>query len=410
MDLFNYFLSDLPGAPQLQRQPGSLIEVLDAALVTGLGLTVVNQISAAAGGVTIKVTGAPVALPQGLIELAGVGGALAGLNGVHRVQDVGADTITIHAAVPDAQSTAAGMTVRIPPLGWRKKFADGAVAVYDSEHAQWFGHCLQVDTSQAASSGYAAHWRGYHSMSDAHTGERPFPEPGQVSLTSPGLMPSSGTPRWCIFGDGLFFALGFETWIGSTRANLSWSYFGRLDAFTVGDAACALRSVSSGANSAGAMAYSRNFSGHFVLSDGFVAQTDDPVAGDFCAGFLRGSGVSGLDSWLGNRVGEDGPSGLIVDVPIGVVSSANPRVSSQFSYVGGELVMRGLLPGVRYIPHGIDRGAGASPRFVFEPFQVVRTGERVLLFLPQNGNSFHTGSGASYYGFFVDITGWRAGL
>ncbi|PAT34968.1 hypothetical protein [Vandammella animalimorsus] len=402
MELFNYFLSDLPGAPQLQRQPGSLIEVLDAALVTGLGLTVVNQISAAAGVVTIKVTGAPVALPQGLIELAGVGGALAGLNGVHRVQEVGADTITIHATVADAQSTAAGMTVRIPPLGWRKKFADGALAVYDSEHPQWFGHCLQVDTSQATS-GVPAKWRGYHSMSDAHTGDRPFPAFGQADELRLPLVLSGGVSRWCVWGDGVFFAIGIQTYQGAPRGNLSWSYFGRLDAVTAGDSACALRT----GGAQGAMAYSKDF-WWLVMSDGFVGH-DTPSLGSPRAGFMDAGGVSGAKSWLG-IAGEDVPSGLVMDVPLGVVSPHTLSWSGGSVGSSNTWVFRGVLPGVRYIPHIIDRGRGVVPRFLFEPFQVVRSAGRALLFLPQNGNSSHVDSGSSYYGFFVDITGWRAGL
>lgn len=402
MELFNYFLSDLPGAPQLQRQPGSLIEVLDAALVTGLGLTVVNQISAAAGVVTIKVTGQPVALPQGLIELAGVGGALAGLNGVHRVQEVGADTITIHAAVADAQSTAAGMTVRIPPLGWRKKFADGHVAVYDSEHPQWFGHCLQVDTS-AAASGSPAKWRGYHSMTDAHTGIDPFPGLQQHSHCELLSLPIGSAPlRWCMLGDGAFFALGIESQRHATRSNLSWACFGRLDAAPAGDAGCMIRvpKVPQGYQVGGVVgsgAYPGNT--FMVIPEGGAASM-----GDICPGFVRQSGVfsGGPAAWMGVRKGLD-DSGLLVDLPCPVVTA-----TVDDTHLGGAMTFRGLLPGLRYIAHDIDRGQGASPRMLFEPFEVLRAGARALLFVPQNAASAH--SGERYYGFFVDVTGWRAGL
>ncbi|PAT39159.1 hypothetical protein CK623_11390 [Vandammella animalimorsus] len=402
MDLFNYFLSDLPGAPQLQRQPGSLIEVLDAALVTGLGLTVVNQISAAAGVVTIKVTGAPVALPQGLIELAGVGGALAGLNGVHRVQEVGADTITIHAAVADAQSTAAGMTVRIPPLGWRKKFADGAVAVYDSEHAQWFGHCLQVDTS-AATSGSPAKWRGYHSMSDAHTGIDPFPglEAEYFQLINLPVYQDSG--RWCVLGDGAFFALGVESYESATRSNLSWACFGRLDAVPAGDAGCVIQAPQMAQYSyrGGLVGLVSGVVGMFMAVPGGGASSPAAVMPGFA---WEGNSFSGRGGWLGSRSGVDA-SGLLVDLPCPVVSA--PLGASD---VGGDLTFRGLLPGLRHIAHHIDQVQGGSPRFLFEPFQVVRAGGRTLLFVPQVGNHYHINYGDSYYGFFVDITGWRAGL
>lgn len=386
MKAFNYITSETPGAPQLPNTPGSLLTVLEAVLETGIGLTVVNQITASSGVVTITVPSTPSALEAGLIELTGISGPLSILNGVHRVEAIGVNSITIIATASDGSTSAAGMTVRIPPLGWRKAFSDGNVAVYDSPSAKWQGCFVRFDDSAANT----CLVRAYAGMTDAHTGVDAFPTFAQRAAAAFYLIKyqSGSFPRrWAVWGNELFFAIGVSSWVGSELQSngLGWMYFGLPRDIAAGDANATI--IKANINNASWTTFSGADSSNTpYMARSFSAATVSQPVSSYLFGGSSISAVSGITSWIPGVQLEDKNSGMLFDHPVALLGPSGEGY-------------RGTLPGVRHIPH-------SRVSELFSPFQIVKGADgRKMVFFRVVSN-LASSDLAQHGGAFVEVEGW----
>lgn len=218
-DKFNWSTFETPATPQLFADRTSLHTLLNAVLCTGYGLTAVTRILTTAGKARIEVSDAPVATEGGLIELAGVPGALAGLNGSHRVQRVGANFVEVNAEVPDGTTGSAGVTVRVPPLGWERAHvsADGSRVAYRSLHPEREGWLLDINLTSATQL-QPAIWDslGADFSGAGRAPSNTFNEPFAASAAT------SAPRRWVIWGDSQYVALGFQGYMLTEQANNPW--------------------------------------------------------------------------------------------------------------------------------------------------------------------------------------------
>ena len=129
-----YFTFENLNAPQLQNAYGSMIEVLDACLVTGITLPQVAGITFADGIATISFNTAHKLNQYQVIEITGAN--VAELNTQHRLLSVTSTTATFKTSVTSVGGT---FIARLPALGWEKAFGSsnvngGGKAAYRSKN------------------------------------------------------------------------------------------------------------------------------------------------------------------------------------------------------------------------------------------------------------------------------------
>ncbi|MDH1240760.1 hypothetical protein N5B99_08800 [Acinetobacter johnsonii] len=129
-----YFTFENLNAPQLQNAYGSMIEVLDACLVTGITLPQVAGITFADGIATISFNTAHKIKQYQVIEITGAN--VTELNTQHRLLSVTSTTATFKTSVTSAGGT---FIARLPALGWEKAFGSsnvngGGKAAYRSKN------------------------------------------------------------------------------------------------------------------------------------------------------------------------------------------------------------------------------------------------------------------------------------
>ena len=129
-----YFTFENLNAPQLQDAYGSMINVLDACLVTGLQLPQVAGITFTDGIATISFNTAHKLNQYQVIEISGAN--VAELNTQHRLLSVTSTTATFETSVTSAGGV---FTATLPPLGWDKAFESsnangGGKAAYRSKN------------------------------------------------------------------------------------------------------------------------------------------------------------------------------------------------------------------------------------------------------------------------------------
>lgn len=372
MDQFNYFTADLPGAPSLTPTAGSLIELLDTTLVNGMGLTLVNQIAITSGVAEIQVAGMPVALEAGLVEVSGAPASHAALNGVHRVEAVGSNSITIHVQGVDDVITNAGMTVRIPPLGWEIAHSDTNRRIYRSLDPRSNGYCLYVDDTEAI---YAT----VNGVLEATSIDAWVPFDGAVTRRwykaanawQDGLL-------WAVCGDARAIYVGVDLYrLNVPAKNYVWGAFVELHA--------------------SADTYSTVLASH---------------------GEINFSGIHGL-STLGSKTpsqmtcaknGDGSISGNVITgaIPLtsGVSGSFNMGVASldrlwlvPVSFFSGDQY-RGDFPGLKFLPHRL--GSDGIAQSLMGAVQRMPNGKRVLFFISAQ-SVYSRGSLMA-----ISIDDWRA--
>lgn len=124
-------------APQLQNAYGSMINVLDACLINGIQIGVVNSLTASGNTVTATFGAAHNLMQYQVIKITGA--AQAEFNGEHRILTVpNSNEVTFELAAAPSVSTATGaISASLPPLGWEKPFSSsnpsgGGKAAYRS--------------------------------------------------------------------------------------------------------------------------------------------------------------------------------------------------------------------------------------------------------------------------------------
>ncbi len=155
-----YFHSGMAGAPQVSNNWGDLVGLLDACLVDGFHLKVIDALAWADGIATAQISSGHGYRVAQVVSVAGA--EQAEYNGLFRVLAVTATTFsyalasTTGAPVPPA-TTHTSLTARVAPLGWDKPFAATHRAAYRSRNPQSPQNLLLVDNS-LKSPGYTTTW------------------------------------------------------------------------------------------------------------------------------------------------------------------------------------------------------------------------------------------------------------
>lgn len=207
--------STMPGAPVLTRAAGSLIALLDALLVNGWGVQTATSVVVVGGVATATFATDHAAARHSVVLVAGVTGALAGLNGEQKVTAV--EPNKIKWATTEADGTAAGtITIEMAGAGWTKPFSGTNLAAYQSASLAAHGQFLRVADTTAE----YARAVGYENMTAISTGTGLFPSAAQVNG---GYYwgkndETSGTNAvpWVFASDGRFFYLFAQACINSS--------------------------------------------------------------------------------------------------------------------------------------------------------------------------------------------------
>lgn len=374
-----FFNSGMEGAPVMSNNWGDMIGVLDACLVTGFNLKPVNGITFAAGVATATISGGhPYVLDQILLM---AGSDQAAYNGEIKVTGVTASTFTydvVGSPVTPA-TTATSFSVKVAPLGWEKAFAGTNKAAYRSTDAAGLRHFLRVDDSAKDAKGFGAYgntWAKWASVTicenmtgiDTIVGAQAPYDPSKVKRNIESTAANEfgwhkwyhaartgseqtgdsgpGPRNWVIVGDGRMFYF-FTTY----APNYSWHgrapyCFGEVLSFKPGDAYCTVLQAEDIANSTTYISYPAQFmdrgfpylqgmAGKVILKN--HTQTGNPVRWK--------------TSSLKTRPQVEQASGYHSEMPF--PNGADFALWLLPFYIQQESGdMRGLLPGVRYIPQG----------------------------------------------------------
>lgn len=158
-------VSSMTGAPTLNGTAGSMIALLDAFLVNGFGTKAVDSAQVTSGVCRLAITGASAALDHSVIQLGGITGGGAALNGLQRVKAATASYVEFACDLADGPLTGI-ITFKIAPLGWEKVFSKTNVAVYRSADVSGTRAYYRVDDTNAL----FARVTMYEFMSDVDTG------------------------------------------------------------------------------------------------------------------------------------------------------------------------------------------------------------------------------------------------
>lgn len=233
-------VSSMNGAPTLNGTAGSLIAVLDAFLVNGFGTKAVDSAQVTDGICRIAITGASAALDHSVIQLAGITGSGATLNGLQRVKTAAAGYVEFACDLPDGPLTGT-ITFKIAPLGWEKVFSKTNVAVYRSADITGTRAYYRVDDTNAL----YARVQMYETMSDVDAGVAAAPAiPAGGFYWHKRQAASASGAYWVLSGDSRTLHLGISPNSSSapeTAAGigLGTCSMGDLRSYRSGDAWCA---------------------------------------------------------------------------------------------------------------------------------------------------------------------------
>lgn len=198
--MVKYFHSNMPGAPVLSGTAGALIAILDACLKDGFGLKTVDSLVIAGGVATMTISTGMTFEQDAVVQIAGITGGAAALNGDRRLLSIAGNTATFNATGVSDQTATGSITAKVSPLGWAKPFTGTNVAAYKASDPTALGMYLRVDDTGTT----VARVVGYESMSGINTGTGPFPTAAQMS--GGGYWEKSGAAgsaarNWIVVGD-----------------------------------------------------------------------------------------------------------------------------------------------------------------------------------------------------------------
>lgn len=240
----------MAGAPTNTNAAGSTLEIIRACLVTGFNLKSVVSATVASGVMTINYAAAHGYEDKVLIRLDGAAGGSI----VRRATAVaGSSSLTIPAAEFIDGAVSGTLSTRVAPADWDEAFTDTNVGVFRSKVVGPGSTRFFYRVADTASGGQPRILRGYESMSDASTGDGPFPTSAQETGEGvPVTRSVSGTARpWVVISDQrtcyLFFCY-------ATDSDAQSTWFGDMDALQSADDFCgavSYYSVSLGGDLAG---------------------------------------------------------------------------------------------------------------------------------------------------------------
>lgn len=226
-----WFHHEMAASPVLRGQVGSLIELLDATLVNGFDVRVVNSLVVADGVATATISAGHAYLQHAVIALSGA--TPAELNDEWRIKSVAGNTFSFDCDLPDGTATGT-ITVKMAPAGWAKVFAGANKAVYQSTDLAGTQLYLRVDDSFNTYSLAC----GYESMTSVDDGVNPFMISNKYGFRKHYKSAASARP-WSFVADRrLFYYMpayreGASGW-GGGRAAVN--IFGDIVSYWPGDA------------------------------------------------------------------------------------------------------------------------------------------------------------------------------
>ena len=217
---------DMPGAPVLKTEAGSLIALLDAFLVNGWGLQTATSVVVAGGVATATFPTDHAAIAHSVVLVDGA--TPAALNGEQRITAIAPNKVSWATAAADGTATGT-ITVKMAAAGWNKPFTGTNLAVYRSASVQGHGQYLRVNDANVL----YARVLGYETMSAVSTGTNSFPTNAQISggrYWAKGYSQHSNPVPWLIASDGRMVHLFmFAAFVGDPGAAYSEVYsFGDL--------------------------------------------------------------------------------------------------------------------------------------------------------------------------------------
>lgn len=239
-----YFHSAMPGAPVLSGTAGTLINVLDACLVNGFGVSAVASLVVAGDVATATISGGHSGEVGSVMTVAGA--TPSGLNGEKKLLSVGGGntTLTFDATGIADQTATGSITIKVSGAGWVKAFSGTNLAAYQSGDVAATGCLLRVDDTGAK----VARCVGYESMTGISAGSGPFPTDtqrvGGTYWTKSTVADGSARP-WVLVADGRSMHL-ISIYHPTYATGGAYSAFGDLISVKSGDAwACALAGYAS---------------------------------------------------------------------------------------------------------------------------------------------------------------------
>jgi hypothetical protein len=203
-----YFDSTMAGAPALSNVAGNFISVLSACLVDGFGLVTLTSLVVSGGVATATLPSTPAAKPGCVVLIAGATGDLAAINGEHKVQTVGTNTVLFDAfGIADGTVTGT-VTLMMAPAGWQKAFSGTNLAAYKSPNPGSTGAYFRINDTGTTN----ARIVGFETMSDVNTGSGQFPTEAQ--LAGGGWIPksNSGARSWYVIANNRTVYIGVAPW------------------------------------------------------------------------------------------------------------------------------------------------------------------------------------------------------
>lgn len=198
--MVKYFHSNMPGAPVLSGTPGALIAILDAFFLNGFGLKSVDNLVIAGGVATMTISSGMTFEADAVVQVAGITGGAAALNGDRRILGIAGNTATFAAAGVSDQTATGTITAKMSPVGWAKSFSGTNIAAYRPTDPTALGMYLRIDDTGTTT----ARVVGYESMSDINTGTGIYPTNSQVNggnYWEKSGAAGSTARNWVIVGD-----------------------------------------------------------------------------------------------------------------------------------------------------------------------------------------------------------------
>lgn len=402
-------------SPELTGRPGSLLDVLDGALVTGFNEVDVMSLTRV-GAIATVVTAAPHGMDRGdCCRLSGATDPL--YNADFRIDAVISATEFKITVDSNAAASAAELKCRIAPLGWLNPFREGFVSVYRSADPTSTQVYYQFNDDMSTSIGGAeAGVRMYETMTAYDTGEFPTPTVG-VSALGRSIRKSSASDtirrNWIIVGNTKAFYLFTDPETNASSLTSTIAAGARFSPYFFGD----FIPVSSADLYTAAIFAGRNTNtswSNFTMT----TNQSSAVSGHFSNCLIQGDyGYSHLSTWNNNSAGDvqRDPTGNNTNALAWMWGRASAS-SSHFSMGVGTLIsypngsdgsllitpivvvgnnnagLRGRMPGVYDTYHGV----------IFQTLQVV---ENVLALPNRMLKAIRLRHGNQTGMILIDLTG-----
>ncbi|WP_156961937.1 hypothetical protein [Cobetia amphilecti] len=344
-----WFSSDMGGSPNGSDEPGELIELLKACLMTGFNVTPVNALTYDSGANEAR---AELGAGHGFLkhQVISISGAdQAGFNGEFRITDVGTTWVAFSPDSNPGSESASGDLIEIkaaPIGGWEvvAEDADRNRIVLASTNERSNGLCLHVQNDNWNESVHD-NARYYYRTSNPQPGARVKIVSNVVSVDDYELSETARWPigwsnssegrEWSLIGDDRLFYLTTRHAWGNGRSTMC---YGEFDSNIAGDA---FGTVIVGTNYSSSISWNRGdysnhieFASYGITSQHYIARPYHQMPSD--------------EKAMWKKMGIGFASGIMFDYP-------NPADYGLYVHNGPTLVMeisddksilRGVLPGL----------------------------------------------------------------